>query len=127
VLLHPTRLYAKPIVKLLRRYTVKKVITGMAHITGGGLGDNLVRALHGKVDAVLNAESWTPHPVFPFLQKHGDVSQEEMERVFNMGIGYCLIVKKSFATSIRQQLKRMGERPVVLGTIEKGSGRVIFV
>jgi len=76
---------------------------------------------------VLNAGSWTPHPVFPFLQKHGEVSQDEMERVFNMGIGYCLIVKKAFATSIKQQLRRMGERPVVIGTIEKGTGRVVIV
>jgi phosphoribosylformylglycinamidine cyclo-ligase len=126
VLLQPTRLYAKPIVKLLHRYTVKKVISGMAHITGGGLADNLVRALHPGVDAILDADSWTPHPVFPFLQKHGDVSDEEMARVFNMGIGYCLIVKKAFASSVKTQLKRMGERPRVIGRIEKGKGRVVL-
>lgn len=124
VLIHPTRLYAKPIVKLMRRYTVKKVITGMAHITGGGLADNLARALHNKVDAVLDRDAWTPHPVFPFLQKHGQVDLAEMDRVFNMGIGYCLIVKKSFATSVKAQLRRMGERPVVIGKIEKGTGKV---
>lgn len=126
VLLTPTRLYAKPIVKLLRAYTVKKVISGMAHITGGGLADNLVRALHPSVDAVLDSQAWTPHPVFPFLQRHGEVSDEEMARVFNMGIGYCLIVKKAFAASVKQQLKRMGERPIVIGKIEKGKGRVVL-
>ncbi|MDX2116167.1 MAG: phosphoribosylformylglycinamidine cyclo-ligase [Planctomycetota bacterium] len=124
VLLQPTRLYAKPVVKLLRRYTVKKVITGMAHITGGGLADNLARALHPKVDAVLSRSAWTPHPVFPFLQKHGNVSAEEMDRVFNMGIGYCFVVKPAFATSVKGQLKRMGERAMILGRIERGSGRV---
>lgn len=124
VLLTPTRLYAKPIVKLLRKYTVKKVITGMAHITGGGLADNLVRALHPKVDAVLDAGSWKPHPVFPFLQAQGGVSDAEMARVFNMGIGYCLIVKKTFAASVKAHLKRLGERPAVIGTIVKGSGVV---
>lgn len=124
VLLQPTRLYARPIVRLIRRYTVKKVIGGMAHITGGGLADNLVRALHGKVDAVLDESSWTAHPVFPFLQKHGGVEAAEMRRVFNMGIGYCLIVKPSFAASIEKQLTRLGERPHVIGRIERGSGAV---
>jgi phosphoribosylformylglycinamidine cyclo-ligase len=124
VLLHPTRLYAKTIVKLLRKYTVKKVITGMAHITGGGLADNLVRALHPKVDAVLDAGAWTPHPIFPFLQEHGEIETAEMRRVFNMGIGYCLIVKKTFAASVKAHLKRLGERPVVIGHIEKGTGQV---
>lgn len=125
VLLTPTRLYAKPIVKLLNRYTVKQVVTGMAHITGGGLADNLVRALHGGVDAVIDGSTWTPHPVFPFLQKHGGVAEAEMRRVFNMGIGYCLIVKPAFASSAKTQLKRLGERPVVIGRIEKGKGRVV--
>jgi phosphoribosylformylglycinamidine cyclo-ligase len=125
VLLAPTRLYAKPIVKLLRRYRVKKVISGMAHITGGGLADNLARALHAKVNAVIDAKAWATPAVFPFLQHHGGVEEEEMRRVFNMGIGYCLIVKKSFAASVKAQLKRMGERPVTIGGIEKGSGRVV--
>lgn len=124
VLLQPTRLYARPIVRLLRRYTVKKVIGGMAHITGGGLADNLVRALHDKVDAVLNHTAWTPHPVFPFLQKHGGVEKAEMRRVFNMGIGYCLIVKPAFAASIEKQLTRLGERPRLIGRIELGRGEV---
>lgn len=127
VLLAPTRLYARPIVKLLRKYKVKKVITGMAHITGGGLADNLVRALHPAVDAVIDADALRAarHPVFPFLQRHGGVPDEEMARVFNMGIGFCLIVKKTFAASIRRSLKRMGERPTTLGRIEKGGGRVV--
>jgi phosphoribosylformylglycinamidine cyclo-ligase len=126
VLLTPTRLYAKPIVRLLRAYTVKKVITGMAHITGGGLADNLVRALHDRVDAVVERAAWTPHPVFPFLQSHGGVADDEMARVFNMGIGYCLIVKKAFAASVKARLKRLGERPVVIGRVEKGRGRVVL-
>ena len=124
VLLQPTRLYAKPITKLLRRYTVKKVITGMAHITGGGLADNLQRALHNKVDAVLRRDAWTPHPIFPFLQRHGNIAPTEMDQVFNMGIGYCVIVRKAFATSVKSQLKRLGERPVTLGSIERGTGHV---
>jgi len=124
VLLQPTRLYARPIVRMTKRYTVKKIVTGMAHITGGGLEGNLARALHKKVDAVIDPKSWTPHPIFPFLQHHGGVSDEEMRRVFNMGIGYCVIVRPAFASSVVKQLKRLGERPVVIGKIEKGKGAV---
>ena len=124
VLLTPTRLYARPIVRMTRRYTVKKIVTGMAHITGGGLEGNLSRALHAKVDAVIDAASWTPHPVFPFLQAQGAVDDAEMRRVFNMGVGYCVIVRPSFASSVEKQLKRLGERPVVIGRIERGKGEV---
>jgi len=124
ILLHPTRLYARPIVQILRRYKVKKVIAGMAHITGGGLAANLARALHSKVDAILDHSAWTPHPIFHFLQKHGGVDTDEMRRVFNMGIGYCLITRPAFAASIEKQLARLGERPRIIGRIEKGEGKV---
>lgn len=124
VLLTPTRLYAKPIVRVLRAYKVKKVVTGMAHITGGGLAGNLQRALPEHVDAVIQAESWDVPPVFPFLQKHGDVSDEEMAKVFNMGVGYCLIVRPTFADSITKRLEKLGERVYRLGKITKGKGRV---
>ncbi len=124
VLLTPTRIYAKPIVALQRAYTVKKIVTGMAHITGSGLGDNLERALHSKVDAILDPAKWPVPPVFTFLQKHGAIEDDEMRRVFNMGIGYCLIVRPTFAASIASRLKRAGERPHIIGQVVKGSGRV---
>ena len=125
VLLTPTRLYASPIVKVLRRYRVKKVVSGMAHITGGGLAGNLERALHGGVDAVIDGASWSPHQVFGFLQERGSIADDEMARVFNMGIGFCLIVRKNFADSIAGQLERLGERPRMIGRIVRGSGRVM--
>lgn len=126
VLLTPTRLYAAPIVKLLRRYKVKKVVTGMAHITGSGLADNLARALHRKVDAVIDESAWTPAKVFPFLQAQGNVADDEMRRVFNMGIGYCVIVRPAFAKSVRAQLKRLGERAHIIGEVVKGRGEVVL-
>lgn len=125
VLLTPTRLYAAPIVKLLRRYKVKKVVTGMAHITGSGLADNLARALHRRVDAVIDESAWTPPAVFEFLQEHGNVEDDEMRRVFNMGIGFCVIVRPAFAASVRAQLKRLGERAHVIGEVVKGKGEVV--
>jgi len=124
ILLTPTRLYAAPIVTVLRRYRVKKVVTGMAHITGGGLAGNLERALHDKVDAHLDANAWTPNPIFDFLQKQGDIDTAEMDRVFNMGIGYCLIVRPTFANAIAEKLEKAGEHPTIIGEITKGTGTV---
>ncbi len=85
VLLTPTRIYLQPILKVLHSYRVKRVVSGMAQITGSGLAGNLVRALHPKVEAVIDPASWEPLPIFKFLQYHGGISDEEMRRVFNMG------------------------------------------
>ena len=96
----------------------------MAHITGGGLPGNLCRALGPKVDAVLDPAAWTPNPIFPFLREHGNVAPDEMYRVFNMGIGYTLIVRPAFADAVCTKLARMGETAMVIGEIVKGSGDV---
>ena len=124
VLLEPTRIYAKPIVKLLAGYRRKMVISGMAHITGGGLPGNASRALPSHLDCVIDRAAWTPNPIFPFLQKHGGIEDEEMFRVFNMGIGYTLFVRPDFAKAVVTKLKRMGEKPAVIGLIDKGTGEV---
>jgi phosphoribosylformylglycinamidine cyclo-ligase len=124
VLLTPTRIYAPSIVKLQRDYKVKKVISGMAHITGSGLEGNLCRALNPKVDAVIDWSSWPVPSVFQFLQRHGGVPDDEMRRVFNMGIGYCLVVRPDFADSIAARLKRLGERVYTIGKVVKGRGEV---
>lgn len=124
ILLTPTRIYAPAITKLLRGYTVKNVISGMAHITGSGMVGNLERALHKGVDAVIETASWEVPPIFRFIQEHGRVDEAEMRRVFNMGIGYTLIVRPAFADSIAEQLTKFGERVHVIGKIVKGTGRV---
>jgi phosphoribosylformylglycinamidine cyclo-ligase len=124
VLLTPTRIYARPIVSLLRKYRVKQVVTGMAHITGGGLVGNLNRAFSEELDAKISRGSWQQPAVFRFLQKHGNIEQPEMDRVFNCGIGYCLIVREDFADSITQHLSRAGEVVYRLGTITRGTGEV---
>ena len=124
VLMTPTRIYARSIVRVLRAYKVKKVVTGMAHITGGGLAGNLCRALPEHVDAIIDADAWDVPPVFPFLQEQGGVNDEEMDRVFNMGVGYCLIVRPTFADSIAKRLEKLGERVYHLGKITKGKGQV---
>ncbi len=124
VLLTPTRIYADPIVKLLRAYKVKKVISGMAHITGGGLEGNLNRALHDKVNATVDMNAWDTPPVFKFLQDQGNIDPKEMRKVFNMGIGYCLIVRPTFAQGVISKLEKAGETVHTIGKITKGKGIV---
>jgi phosphoribosylformylglycinamidine cyclo-ligase len=123
-LLTPTRIYSASIVKVLRAYRVKKIVAGMAHITGSGLAANLERALHPGVDAVLDRSAWDVPPVFPFLQDRGSITDEEMERVFNMGVGFCLIVRPTFADSVAERLSKAGERVFRIGRVEAGKGQV---
>ncbi len=124
LLLTPTRIYADSITKLQRNYKVKNVISGMAHITGSGLADNLVRSIPPGCDAVIDRSAWPVPPVFTFLQKHGQIPDEEMKLVFNLGIGFCLIVRPAFAAAIRQHLRRLGESVYTIGEIVKGKGVV---
>ena len=126
VLLEPTRIYVKPIVKLLARYKVKKVVHAMAHITGGGLVGNVPRVLPKNCNAVIQKSSWSKPAVFDYLQGAGPVEEEEMYRVFNMGIGYVLVVAKDFAESITKKLTRYGEEVYRIGTITAGKGKVVL-
>ena len=127
VLLEPTRIYVEPIMKLLGQYKVKKVVSGMAHITGGGIAGNLCRSLCDSVDATIHLDRFDVPDVFTFLQSHGNIETEEMYKVFNMGIGYVLIVRPSFAESITTHLQQLGESPINLGEITKGTGKVHLV
>jgi phosphoribosylformylglycinamidine cyclo-ligase len=125
-ILEPTRIYAKPIVKLMRSYKLKRVVTGMAHITGAGIEGNLPRAFPEKFNAVVDRSSWQVPPIFKFLQERGGVDEAEMWRVFNMGVGYCVIVRPDFAKGVMKKLRKHGEKPWVMGEIEKGTGQVRF-
>jgi phosphoribosylformylglycinamidine cyclo-ligase len=124
VLLTPTRIYSKSVVSVLRSYTRKQVVTAMSHITGGGLPGNLPRTLNEKVDMFIDRKSWTVPAVFKFLQKHGNVDEDEMLRVFNMGVGYVMVVKPAFVESVVKQLTKAGETAWILGDIRPGSGEV---
>ena len=124
VLLEPTRIYVRPIVKLLSYYKVKRVVHGMAHITGGGLVGNIPRVLPKGCNAVIKKPSWPKHKIFEFLQKKGPVEETEMYRVFNMGIGFVLIVAEDFADSIAKKLSRLGEQVYRIGRITTGTGTV---
>lgn len=126
VLLAPTRIYAKSVVAVLREYRVKQPISGMAHITGSGIAGNLERPLNSSVNAKVNLGSWEVPAIFRFLQKHGNVSEQEMFNVFNMGLGYMMIVRPHFAEAIIHRLRRLGETVSVVGKIIRGSGKVVL-
>ncbi len=126
VLLEPTRIYVRPVVKLLSQYKVKKVVHGMAHITGGGLPGNIRRVLPKDCDAVIKKSSWPRHKIFELVQEAGPVEEEEMFRVFNMGIGFVLIVAEDFAASIKKKLTRYGEKVYRIGRITTGTGKVVL-
>ena len=115
VLLEPTRIYVKPVVSLLRSYKRVKPISGMAHITGGGLVGNVNRALPDHLDATISRRTWKVPPLFGFLQKHGEVERDEMFRVFNMGVGYTLIVRPHFADAVAEKLTKLGRDGVPAG------------
>jgi phosphoribosylformylglycinamidine cyclo-ligase len=117
ILLEPTRLYAKPVKSVLGHYRVKQVVHGIAHITGGGLVENLSRIVPSEVQVVLERGSWDVPPVFPWVQGLGGIASDEMERVFNMGVGMVLVVSPHFADSIRKQLADLGHTNFAIGTV----------
>ena len=116
-----------PIVKLLGGYQKKKVVSGMAHITGSGIPGNVCRALPSKLDARIELSTWTPPAIFEFLQRHGSVETKEMFDVFNMGVGYTLIVRPTFADAVVRKLKRAGEQAWICGEVVRGTGEVQLV
>lgn len=101
-------------------------INGMAHITGGGLVDNVPRMLPRTTDAVFDRASWKVPPIFTWLQEKGRVDPMEMFRVFNMGIGYVIAVPRKDAAKALNALERAKASPIVVGAIEKGSGITRF-
>jgi len=121
LLLEPTRIYARPIRAVLNHYPVKSVVHGIAHITGGGLLENLSRILPPTVTAEIKRDSWTIPPVFPWLQQLGKIDESEMYRVFNMGIGLVLVVSEYYTKSIHQQLATSGLESWVIGRIVESS------
>lgn len=118
VLMMPTRIYVKPLLALMNSMEVK----GMAHITGGGLLDNVPRILQKHLTAVLQKDAWTIPPLFTWLQQHGNVADNEMYRVFNCGIGMAVIVSKDHADAAMAQLHSAGETVYRLGEIREKQG-----
>ncbi len=117
------RSFLRPVAKLLDR---KIKISGMAHITGGGFPDNIPRVLPKAVNAEIDRASWTVPTIFKFIQNQGKVDRDEMYRVFNMGIGYVVILPKNQLEKATNILKAQHQPYSVIGVIRKGTGIVTY-
>jgi phosphoribosylformylglycinamidine cyclo-ligase len=118
-LLEPTRIYVKAVRALLAEHEVK----AMAHITGGGLTENTHRMFPDGLAAKIDARSWPQQPIFEWLQRQGNVADEEMFRVFNCGIGLVLAVSAAAASSVIARLNELGESAHAIGTVvPRGAG-----
>jgi phosphoribosylformylglycinamidine cyclo-ligase len=125
ILLEPTRIYVRAVKTVYRRYRVKRIVHGIAHITGGGLIDNPPRVLPEGCSIRLRRGSWQIPPVFPWLQRLGNVDQAEMDHVFNMGIGLVLVVAEHFADAIVRHLTRRLKVPAwIIGEVVPGERKV---
>jgi len=126
-LLEPTRIYVRSVRAALSQYKVKQTVHGMAHITGGGLPDNVGRILPKGCAAEIRTKRWERPKIFDAVQKLSKLPDEEMYRTFNMGIGFVLIAAPYYEESIMRTLRKRGEDPVLMGRIVKGSGQVRIV
>jgi phosphoribosylformylglycinamidine cyclo-ligase len=120
-LLEPTRIYVRAVKNILQHYPVKKrVVRGLAHITGEGLEGNVPRVLPAGCRVFLRRGSWKVPPVFPWLQRLGNVDEAEMFRVFNMGIGFVMIVSQYYTESIQRRLGEDRIPAFVIGEVREG-------
>ena len=125
-ILAPTRIYVKPVLQLMKKINVK----GLAHITGGGLVDNVPRVLGENLTAELRSDAWPLPPLFRWLQERGNVADSEMHRVFNCGIGMVLVVAEKDAKRAQALLEKAGERVWQIGTVrrrKRGEAQTIVV
>jgi phosphoribosylformylglycinamidine cyclo-ligase len=121
-LLVPSVVYAPAIAELLRVVDVRAI----AHVTGGGLPGNLARALPTDADAVIHTGSWEPPRIFGEIQRLGEVSDDEMRKVFNLGVGMVVVVAAEEVHRSLDLLRRNGHRASEIGRIDPGHGRVQF-
>lgn len=125
-ILAPTRIYVKPVLQLMKKINVK----GLAHITGGGLVDNVPRVLGENLTAELRSDAWPLPPLFRWLQERGNVADSEMHRVFNCGIGMVLVVAEKDAKRAQALLEKAGERVWRIGAVrrrKRGEAQTIVV
>ncbi|GFP32689.1 phosphoribosylformylglycinamidine cyclo-ligase [Candidatus Hakubella thermalkaliphila] len=123
ILLKPTRIYVRAVSRLKKEVRIK----GIAHITGGGIPDNLSRILPPDVDAEIYKGSWPAHDIFQWISQRGGVEEEEMFRVFNMGLGLVILLDSDDVDRSLEVLKEVGEKPFLVGRILSGQGRVRVV
>jgi phosphoribosylformylglycinamidine cyclo-ligase len=125
-LLEPTRIYVRPVLDVLAASPRKPAVHGMAHITGGGLIDNVERILPEGCRAVIDRGTWRPPAIFAWFESLGSVAAEEMWKTFNMGIGFVLVVAPRQASTVTARLAAVGVEHAVIGRIVEGASGVEF-
>ncbi len=121
-LLTPTILYVNTILSLIDEFE----INGMAHITGGGLPENVARILPKGTDAMFEASSWPKPAIYDLIQKTGEIATGEMYKAFNMGLGMVLAVNPLIADKVIAKINQLGNKAFLVGEIVKGSGNIII-
>ncbi|MBD1373356.1 phosphoribosylformylglycinamidine cyclo-ligase [Hazenella sp. IB182357] len=121
-LLTPTKIYVKSVLQLISNFQVKNA----AHITGGGLIENIPRMLPPHLHAEIDLDSWEPPAIFQWIQELGDISKLDMFRTFNMGIGLVVVVPREDAKQVLQMAHECGETATVIGRITEGENTVSF-
>ena len=121
-LLEPTRIYVKPVLALMTAAPVK----GLAHITGGGISENVPRMLPANVHARIDTSTWEQGPVFDWLAGHGNIAIDEMRRTFNCGVGMIVAVAASDADAAIATLMEYGESAWRIGDVAEGAGPVVY-
>lgn len=124
VLLTPTRIYVKPAMQILENF--RDAVHGVAHITGGGLHENLERVVPAGSRVLIDRGSWTVKPVFRWIQKLGEIEEDEMYRVFNMGLGLVMVLAADQVEAIRASLDGMGLENWVIGKVVEGQKAVVW-
>ena len=122
-LLAPTRIYVRSILALIQEVTVN----GLAHITGGGITENIPRVLRGDLNVAIDTTSWEQGAVFDFLQERGNIETAEMRRTFNCGVGMIAVVNPAHAPAAIELLNQQGEHAWQLGTVIPGNQEVQYV
>jgi phosphoribosylformylglycinamidine cyclo-ligase len=122
-MLEPTRIYVKAVLPLLEKFDIK----GMAHITGGGLTENIIRVLPEGTGITIKLGTWDIPPVFDLIREMGSIEELEMLRTFNMGIGLVAIVAASQAEAIRAEMTARGEASCLIGEVIEGRKEVSYI
>jgi phosphoribosylformylglycinamidine cyclo-ligase len=122
MLMAPTRIYVRPVMQLAESVTIK----GLAHITGGGITENLPRVMSGELHPEIDINSWQQPAVFDWLQATGNIETDEMRRTFNCGVGMTVIVDPADAATAIEILNKSGEKAWQLGRIAAGAGEVVY-
>ena len=121
-LIEPTKIYVQPILNLLEKFS----INGIAHITGGGFKDNIIRILPNDCDVMIETNTWEQPEIFKWIQNQGNISKDEMLRTFNCGIGMVLIIEHTDMNEVLETLAQIGYDSYQIGGVTKGSGQIIL-